>query len=108
MPKPFKILSIDGGGIKGLYSSTILEHFERRRRQVLRMIAHDNGERSGETGVTLLELSRRMFPGLKEMAVFLGLSEAFAYVQRLASESLVEIWQEQGIGRCRLKSGSRP
>ena len=30
MNKPFKILSIDGGGIKGLYSSTILEHFERK------------------------------------------------------------------------------
>ncbi|MBL7767501.1 MAG: patatin-like phospholipase family protein [Flavipsychrobacter sp.] len=26
----FKILSIDGGGIKGLYSSTILEHLEKR------------------------------------------------------------------------------
>jgi hypothetical protein len=26
--RPFKILSIDGGGIKGLYSSTILEHLE--------------------------------------------------------------------------------
>lgn len=26
--KPFKILSIDGGGIKGLYSSKILEHLE--------------------------------------------------------------------------------
>jgi len=28
--KPFKILSIDGGGIKGLYSSKILEHLEDR------------------------------------------------------------------------------
>lgn len=28
MSNPFKILSIDGGGIKGLYSSTILEHLE--------------------------------------------------------------------------------
>jgi len=28
MPKPFKILSIDGGGIKGLYSSTIIGHLE--------------------------------------------------------------------------------
>lgn len=28
--KSFKILSIDGGGIKGLYSSTILEHLEQR------------------------------------------------------------------------------
>lgn len=27
---PFKILTIDGGGIKGLYSSTILEHLEQR------------------------------------------------------------------------------
>lgn len=26
--RPFKILTIDGGGIKGLYSSTILEHLE--------------------------------------------------------------------------------
>jgi patatin-like phospholipase/acyl hydrolase len=26
--KPFKILSIDGGGIKGLYSATILQHLE--------------------------------------------------------------------------------
>lgn len=30
MSKPFKILAIDGGGIKGLYSSTILEHLEKK------------------------------------------------------------------------------
>jgi len=30
MNKPFKILSIDGGGIKGLYSSTVLEHLEKK------------------------------------------------------------------------------
>ena len=29
MGKAFKILSIDGGGIKGLYSATILEHLEK-------------------------------------------------------------------------------
>lgn len=28
--KPFKILSIDGGGIKGLYSATILDHLEQK------------------------------------------------------------------------------
>lgn len=28
--KPFKILSIDGGGIKGLYSATILNHLEQK------------------------------------------------------------------------------
>lgn len=28
--RPFKILAIDGGGIKGLYSSTVLEHLEQR------------------------------------------------------------------------------
>ncbi|PWV55522.1 CBASS cGAMP-activated phospholipase [Chitinophaga sp. S165] len=28
--RPFKTLTIDGGGIKGLYSSTILEHLEQR------------------------------------------------------------------------------
>lgn len=30
MSKTFKILSIDGGGIKGLYSAKILEHFEQK------------------------------------------------------------------------------
>jgi uncharacterized protein len=30
MTKPFKILAIDGGGIKGLYSAKILEHLENR------------------------------------------------------------------------------
>jgi len=30
MEKTFKILSIDGGGIKGLYSATILEYFEKK------------------------------------------------------------------------------
>ncbi|WP_276483773.1 CBASS cGAMP-activated phospholipase [Paraflavitalea pollutisoli] len=28
--RPFKILCIDGGGIKGLYSATVLEHLEQR------------------------------------------------------------------------------
>lgn len=32
--KTFKILSIDGGGVKGLYSSTILEHLEKKYGQV--------------------------------------------------------------------------
>lgn len=30
MDKPFKVLSIDGGGIKGLYSARILQHFEEK------------------------------------------------------------------------------
>lgn len=30
MKKPFKILTIDGGGIKGLYSAKVLEHLEER------------------------------------------------------------------------------
>lgn len=30
MNKPFKILSIDGGGIKGLYSSKVIEHLEEK------------------------------------------------------------------------------
>lgn len=29
-PKVFKILTIDGGGIKGLYSAQILRHFEEK------------------------------------------------------------------------------
>lgn len=30
VPKVFKILSIDGGGIKGLYSARVLDHFEKK------------------------------------------------------------------------------
>jgi glyoxylase-like metal-dependent hydrolase (beta-lactamase superfamily II) len=85
-------------------TAAILDHFERRRKKVLQMVARDSVGLSGEGGVTLLQMARRMFPGLKELAVFLGLSEAYAYLQLLESEALVETWQEQGIGRYRLKT----
>lgn len=86
-------------------TTAILDHFERRRKKVLKMMAPDSAGRSPDDDATVLDLARRMFPGLKEAATFLGLSEAYGYLQWLASESLVDIWREQGIYRYRLKNG---
>ena len=83
-------------------ATAILDHFARRRKQLLRMLANDPSARPGGGGTTLADLARRMFPGLKEMAIFLGISESFAYLQLLEAESLAECRQEQGIGRYRL------
>lgn len=83
-------------------AAAILAHFEKRQRQVLRMVARDSAGQPGGEGLTLYQLARRMFPGLKEMAVFLGVSEAFAYLQRLTSEGRLASWQAEGVYRCRL------
>jgi glyoxylase-like metal-dependent hydrolase (beta-lactamase superfamily II) len=88
--------------------TAILDHFTRRRKQVIRLMAHEQAELPGDHGVHLTQLVRHMFPGLKEMAVFLGLSEAYAYLQRLESESLVDVWRERGVGRYRLKNEALP
>lgn len=82
-------------------AAAILDHFERRRQRVYGLVAREAAARSAQGGVTLLELARRMFPGLREMAVFLGLSEAYAYVQALASDGRLEIRMEKGVGRWR-------
>ena len=89
-------------------AAAILAHFEKRQRQVYRMVAQDEAGQPGGEGVTLFQLARRMFPGLKDMALFLGLSEAFAYLQRLEAEALLESWQVQGVCRCRLKNDLSP
>jgi glyoxylase-like metal-dependent hydrolase (beta-lactamase superfamily II) len=81
----------------------ILNHFVRRRKQVIRVMAREQAGLPGDKGISLSQLVRLMFPGLKEMAIFLGLSEAYAYLQRLESEALLDAWCEQGIGRYRLK-----
>jgi glyoxylase-like metal-dependent hydrolase (beta-lactamase superfamily II) len=86
----------------------ILDHFARRRKQVVRLMAREQAKHPGDRGVSLSQLVQQMFPGLKEMAVFLGLSEVYAYLQLLESESLVGSWQEQGIGRYRLKDAPHP
>ena len=86
--------------------AAILDHFARRRKQVLRLMAREQAENPGDRGIGLMPMVGRMFPGLKELAMFLGLSEVYAYLQFLESESLVESWREQGVGRYRLKSGA--
>ena len=47
MEKEFKILSIDGGGIKGLYSAKILEQFEEK----FKVIHDDFKFQSGATAL---------------------------------------------------------
>ena len=89
-------------------AAAILDHFARRRKQLLRMMATGPAAPSGNGSVDLLALAQRMFPGLKAAAIFLGLSESFAYLQLLEAESLVETWQEQGIGRYRLLDVPHP
>lgn len=80
---------------------TLLKHFDRRRNAIIQLAKRDTARDSHKDGATLLHLSRRMFPDLKEMELFLGLSEIYAYLQLLESESLVETWQENGVGRFR-------
>lgn len=88
----------------GPRAAAILAHFEKRQGQVLRMVARDDAGRPGGEGVTPFQLAGRLFPGLKEMAVFLGVSEAFAYLQRLETEGHLESRQSRGVGRWRLKN----
>jgi hypothetical protein len=47
-------------------------------------------------------LTREVFPGLRDLELFLGLSEIYACLQVLQEASRVAQWQENGVGRCRL------
>jgi glyoxylase-like metal-dependent hydrolase (beta-lactamase superfamily II) len=72
-------------------------HFDYRRQLVLRKLQR------GEGLTTLYGLTRSMFPSLKGMELFLGLSESFAYVQLLAEESRIESRETDKTYRFRLK-----
>jgi hypothetical protein len=72
-------------------------HFDRRRQLVVRKLER------GEDMTTLYGLTRSMFPNLKGMELFLGLSESFAYVQLLAEESRIESRETDKTYRFRLK-----
>lgn len=85
-------------------AAAILAHFETRQRQVRRMVARDLAGQPGGDGVTLFQLAHRLFPGLKDMAVFLGVSAAFAYLQHLEAEGFLERRQVRGACRYRLKN----
>lgn len=55
---PFKILSIDGGGIKGLYSATVLHHLEKKYGQISDYFDMICGTSTG--GLIALALSQRI------------------------------------------------
>jgi glyoxylase-like metal-dependent hydrolase (beta-lactamase superfamily II) len=84
-------------------ATVILKHFKRRKQLVLKLMGWGAALKNNGDSMTLLQLTRTMFPGLKDMELFLGLSEAYAYVQLLQSESLIETWQEKAVCRYQLK-----
>ena len=65
--KPFKILSIDGGGVKGLYSSTVIEHLEQRYGPISEYFDLLTGTSTG--GLIALCLAMKM-PAVEVSAIY--------------------------------------
>ena len=105
---PTRVLPGHGAAFSqaGPRAAAILAHFEKRQGQVLRMVARRDAGQPGGDGLTPFQLACGLFPGLKEMAVFLGVSEAFAHLQRLEGAGHLESRQTKGVRRWRLKSPS--
>ena len=83
-------------------SAAVLKHFDRRKKRVLQLMRYPSPAKDGG-GMTLHHLALGLFPGLKDMELFLGLSEVYAHAQLLESESLVETRLEKDICLHRLK-----
>ena len=77
--------------------AAIKEHINHRKEIVVRLM-HNSRQKESD-GLTLYRLACKMFPYLKGMEVFLGLSEAYAYIQLLESEGRIESNVEKDI-RC--------
>ncbi len=73
------------------------DHIDSRKQIVMRLML-DSRQKAPE-GLTLYRLARKMFPSLKGLEIFLGLSEAYAYIQLLETEGRIEIRREKDI-RC--------
>jgi glyoxylase-like metal-dependent hydrolase (beta-lactamase superfamily II) len=79
-------------------------HIDHRKRLVVRMM--NDSLQKDPAGLTLYRLACKMFPQLKGLEVFLGLSEAYAYFQLLESEEKVETWKEKNIRCFRLNANN--
>jgi glyoxylase-like metal-dependent hydrolase (beta-lactamase superfamily II) len=79
------------------HTDKLLHHFDHRKKVVIRLMEKENGNPETSYGLTVYDLSRRMFPGLNGLDVFLGLSEALAYIQLLELEGRLEIRQKNDI-----------
>jgi glyoxylase-like metal-dependent hydrolase (beta-lactamase superfamily II) len=75
---------------------TIYHHFERRLRTVddVLLRAVQPAHRPIGRPLTLLELTRSFFPGLKGMELFLGLSELFANLQMCDQNHKIANWEQ--------------
>jgi glyoxylase-like metal-dependent hydrolase (beta-lactamase superfamily II) len=85
----------------------LFRHFERRKQFVLKKLQKDAAARSQAEGLTLFRLTDRIFPHLLGLELFLGLSEAFAYLQLLEYENHVITWEQNGIQRYALRNGGK-
>lgn len=78
-------------------------HFERRGRIIMDRMAK-SGADAANGEATLYQLTRAIFPGIQGVEVFLGLSEIHAYMQLLEESACIGHWEEQNVGRYRLKT----
>ena len=79
-------------------------HINHRKQSVVRLM-HDSRQKEPD-GLTLYRLTCKMFPRLKGLEVFLGLSEAYAYIQLLDAEGRIETSLENNIRCFRLNAHS--
>jgi glyoxylase-like metal-dependent hydrolase (beta-lactamase superfamily II) len=86
--------------------AALKDHIDHRKQVVMRLM-RDSRQNAPE-GLTLYRLARKMFPNLKGLEVFLGLSEAYAYIQLLESEGRIETSREKDIRRYQLNADSHP
>ncbi len=82
--------------------AALIAHIDHRKQFVVRLI-HDSRQKESD-GLTLYRLTCKMFPHLKGMELFLGLSEAYAYIQLLELEGRIETVLEKDIRCFQLKA----
>jgi glyoxylase-like metal-dependent hydrolase (beta-lactamase superfamily II) len=77
--------------------AALKNHIDHRKQVVMRLM--QDSRQNAPEGLTLYRLARKMFPNLKGLEIFLGLSEAYAYIQLLESEGRIETSRKNDI-RC--------
>jgi glyoxylase-like metal-dependent hydrolase (beta-lactamase superfamily II) len=75
----------------------IKRHHRLRKQTILQMLRNASGRREGDPGPSLCQLSGKLFPSLKELDMFLGLSEVRAYLDLLEFESSVAVERLRGV-----------
>jgi hypothetical protein len=77
--------------------AAVKEHFTRRRGVVLGRLADGSRQASSKSPLTLYQLTCKLFPGLRGLENFLGVSEGYAYLQTMRESPELEQWTENGL-----------